>query len=39
MKKVVFFAFNGETMCFIHVLLNGFRYESKWLRYKNCHRR
>jgi hypothetical protein len=23
MKKVVLFAFNGETMCFIHVLLNG----------------
>ncbi|OPY74140.1 MAG: DsrE/DsrF-like family protein [Syntrophorhabdus sp. PtaU1.Bin058] len=23
MKKVVLFAFNGEAMCFIHVLLNG----------------
>ena len=23
MKKVVLFAFNGEAMCFVHVLLNG----------------
>lgn len=23
MKKFALFAFNGETMCFIHVLLNG----------------
>jgi hypothetical protein len=23
MKKVVLFAFNGELMCFVHVLLNG----------------
>ena len=23
MKKVVLFAFNGELMCFIHVLLNA----------------
>ena len=23
MKKVVLFAFNGEVMCFVHVLLNG----------------
>jgi hypothetical protein len=23
MKKIVLFAFNGEAMCFIHVLLNG----------------
>lgn len=23
MKKVVLFAFNGESMCFVHVLLNG----------------
>ncbi len=23
MKKVALFAFNGEAMCFVHVLLNG----------------
>lgn len=23
MRKIVLFAFNGEAMCFIHVLLNG----------------
>ncbi len=23
MKKMAFFAFNGESMCFVHVLLNA----------------
>ena len=23
MKKIALFSFNGETMCFVHVLLNG----------------
>ncbi len=34
MQKYVLFAFNGEMMCFVHVLLNAFRmheqgYEAK----------
>ncbi len=27
MKKVVLFAFNGELMCFIHVLLNALEFK------------
>jgi hypothetical protein len=31
MKKVVLFAFNGDAMCFIHVLLNALdMYEEKY---------
>lgn len=29
MKKVVLFAFNGEPMCFVHVLLNGLDMKDK----------
>jgi hypothetical protein len=29
MRKVVLFAFNGEAMCFVHVLLNGFDMKAK----------
>ncbi len=29
MKKVVLFAFNGESMCFAHVLLNGLDMKEK----------
>ena len=29
MKKVVLFAFNGELMCFIHVLLNALEMKAK----------
>lgn len=29
MKKVVLFAFNGELMCFVHVLLNGLDMHSR----------
>ncbi|MBE0428018.1 MAG: DsrE family protein [Nitrospirae bacterium] len=29
MKKVVLFAFNGELMCFIHVLLNALDMNAK----------
>lgn len=29
MKKVALFAFNGETMCFVHVLLNGLNMKEK----------
>ena len=29
MKKVALFAFNGELMCFIHVLLNALDMEEK----------
>ena len=28
-KKVVLFAFNGELMCFVHVLLNGLDMKEK----------
>jgi len=29
MRKVVLFAFNGEAMCFVHVLLNGLDMKAK----------
>lgn len=29
MKKVALFAFNGESMCFIHVLLNALEMKGK----------
>ncbi len=29
MKKIALFAFNGEPMCFAHVLLNGFDLREK----------
>jgi len=29
MKKIAFFAFNGDPMCFIHVLLNGLDMHAK----------
>lgn len=29
MKKVVLFAFNGEPMCFAHVLLNAFEMKQR----------
>jgi hypothetical protein len=29
MRKVVLFAFNGDFMCFIHVLLNGLDMKAK----------
>ena len=29
MKKIALFAFNGEPMCFAHVLLNGFDLKEK----------
>lgn len=29
MKKVALFAFNGESMCFVHVLLNGLDMKAK----------
>ena len=29
MKKVVLFAFNGEPMCFVHVLLNALDMKEK----------
>ena len=29
MKKAVLFAFNGEAMCFVHVLLNGLDMKEK----------
>ncbi len=29
MKKVALFAFNGESMCFVHVLLNALDMRSK----------
>lgn len=29
MKKVALFAFRGELMCFVHVLLNGLEYRGK----------
>lgn len=29
MKKVALFAFNGEAMCFVHVLLNGLDMKTK----------
>ncbi|MBN2318252.1 MAG: DsrE family protein [Acidobacteria bacterium] len=28
-KKVALFAFRGEQMCFVHVLLNGMEYRGK----------
>ncbi len=28
-KKVALFAFRGELMCFVHVLLNGLEYRKK----------
>ncbi len=28
-KKVALFAFRGEVMCFVHVLLNGMEYREK----------
>lgn len=28
-KKVALFAFRGELMCFVHVLLNGMEYRQK----------
>ena len=28
MKKIAFFAFNGEAMCFVHVLLNALDFHS-----------
>ena len=29
MKKVILFAFNGDSMCFVHVLLNGLDMEAR----------
>jgi hypothetical protein len=29
MKRIAFFAFNGEAMCFIHVLLNAIEMNEK----------
>jgi len=29
MKKVALFAFNGELMCFVHVLLNALEMKDK----------
>jgi len=29
MRKVALFAFNGESMCFVHVLLNGLDMKEK----------
>ena len=29
MKKIVLFAFNGESMCFVHVLLNALDMHSR----------
>ncbi len=29
MKKIVFFAFRGDAMCFVHVLLNALDMEGK----------
>ena len=34
MKKVVLFAFNGDKMCFIHVLLNALDMREKGYRVK-----
>lgn len=34
MNKYVIFAFNGNQMCFVHVLLNALDMESKGLRGK-----
>jgi len=34
MKKFVFFAFKGDTMCFMHVLLNALDMESKGITAK-----
>lgn len=34
MKKVVLFAFNGELMCFVHVLLNGLDMHEKGFEVK-----
>ena len=28
-KKIVLFAFQGEVMCFVHVLLNAREYHDK----------
>jgi hypothetical protein len=34
MKKIALFVFNGDPMCFIHVLLNALDMEEKdWLKY------
>jgi hypothetical protein len=29
MKKAALFAFNGESICFVHVLLNGLDMKKK----------
>jgi hypothetical protein len=34
MNKYVFYAFNGNLMCFIHVLLNALDLESKGMKVK-----
>jgi hypothetical protein len=34
MKKVVLFAFNGDFMCFIHVLLNALEMKEKGYKVK-----
>lgn len=34
MKKVVLFAFNGDPMCFIHVLLNALNMHEKGVEVK-----
>ncbi len=34
MNKFVIFAFNGNPMCFIHVLLNGFDMDAKGMEVK-----
>jgi hypothetical protein len=34
MQKVVLFAFNGELMCFVHVLLNALNMKEKGIEVK-----
>ena len=34
MKSVVLFAFNGELMCFMHILLNALEMEKKGYKVK-----
>lgn len=34
MKKIVFFAFNGEKMCFMHLLLNAVDMHKKGMKVK-----
>lgn len=34
MKKIVYFAFKGEAMCFMHILLNALDMESKGIEVK-----